>query len=256
MNKAVKKLAEAVRPYADLRALANPRHTSNSEEWMTPTDVIEAARALMGGIDLDPASSAEANTRVKARRFYGPGAGSAGADGLSKPWKGKVFLNPPGGHCDSLGRRVVKGSKASPGCTETGACGLPPGHEHVGVESAAKRWWWQLAGEWHAGRVEEAVFLGFSIEILQTTQGANPGVASADRDEAAPIPLDFPLCIPARRLAFVRKDATGRLVPVSGMTHASVIVYLPPMQRDESRVVLVKDVAAMRRAFGALGRCR
>lgn len=252
MTKKLDKLAVRARA-ATLDALGNPRHTSNSEEWMTPTDVIEAARALMGGIDLDPASSAEANTRVKARRFYGPGPGSAGADGLSSSvgWKGRVFLNPPGGHCDAEGRRVVKGSKAAPGCTETGACGLKPGHEHVGVQSAAKRWWWELAAEWHAGRTEQAVFLGFSIEILQTTQGDNPGVSVADdRDEvAAPIPLDFPLCFPAKRLVFVRKDDKGQLVPVRGMTHASVIVWL---SREGERYTS----GAMRRAFGALGKCR
>ena len=42
----------------------------------------------MGGIDLDPASSAEAQKTIKAKKFF-----SAADDGLGKKWRGRVWLN-------------------------------------------------------------------------------------------------------------------------------------------------------------------
>lgn len=67
-----------------------------NDEWMTPTNYIRLARAAMGGIDVDPFSSAAANERVKATTFYsedhyyGNGALSTYAR-----WKGRIFMNPP-----------------------------------------------------------------------------------------------------------------------------------------------------------------
>ena len=61
-----------------------------SGERFTPEWILDIARATMGGIDLDPASSAEANQIVQATQFY-----DMDDDGLLKSWHGRIWLNPP-----------------------------------------------------------------------------------------------------------------------------------------------------------------
>lgn len=66
--------------------------SSESNEWFTPARYVEAAREVMGAIDLDPASCEYANRTVKAARYY-----DIQSNGLEKPWQGRVWLNPPYG---------------------------------------------------------------------------------------------------------------------------------------------------------------
>jgi phage N-6-adenine-methyltransferase len=65
---------------------------SNDNEWYTPIQYIEAARIVLGQFDLDPASNPLANETVCAHKFF-----TKEDDGLSKPWIGKLWLNPPYG---------------------------------------------------------------------------------------------------------------------------------------------------------------
>jgi phage N-6-adenine-methyltransferase len=69
---------------------AHVAHNSGENEWYTPLEFIESARAVLGTIDLDPASCEQANKTVGANKFF-----SEKDNGLSKKWKGNVWLNPP-----------------------------------------------------------------------------------------------------------------------------------------------------------------
>ena len=63
---------------------------SGENEWYTPEKFIEAARSVMGSIDIDPASSELANKTVKATVFF-----SKDDCGLNRDWIGNVWMNPP-----------------------------------------------------------------------------------------------------------------------------------------------------------------
>ncbi len=130
--------------------MTNAQHSAASSDWYTPAPLVDAARELMGGIDLDPASDEEANRIVRADRYYG-----VVDNGLKQPWSGRVFLNPPGGLVEAFWKKTVR----------------------------ERRHFSQL------------VWIGYSLQQLQTLQTANRIT-----------PLRYPLCFPARRIAFVENE--------------------------------------------------
>jgi ParB family chromosome partitioning protein len=162
------------------------RHSCDSPEWYTPSPFVEAAREVMGGIDLDPASHEEANRTVKATRFY-----TAEDDGLRQPWKGRVFVNPPGG--------------------------------------LVSEFWYALMVAWASDTIEQAIWIGYSLEQLQTLQ---------PQGRIWPSPIELSICIPRRRIAFVENEAKklARLTKLtaagkrgnqaSSPSHGNYITYL------------------------------
>lgn len=67
--------------------------SSQSNEWYTPPSIIEKARRVLGGIDLDPASNETAQRWIKANRYYGQAE-----DGMQQSWHcSTMWLNPPYG---------------------------------------------------------------------------------------------------------------------------------------------------------------
>jgi hypothetical protein len=96
-------------------------NSSESVEWYTPAPYVEAAREVLGGIELDPASCAEAQETVKAARYYtlnydrtgeSSEQGAFQADGLLRPWVARsVFLNPPYGTRDGKSNQALWSAK-------------------------------------------------------------------------------------------------------------------------------------------------
>lgn len=68
------------------------RDDAVSDEWYTLPRYVEAARLVLGEIDLDPASCEEANKTVKAKQFY-----TKEQNGLLLPFYGRIWMNPPYG---------------------------------------------------------------------------------------------------------------------------------------------------------------
>jgi len=96
--------------------------SSASNEWYTPDHIVDAARQVLGGFDLDPASCELANEVVMAGSYY-----TIEDDGLSQPWHGRVWLNPPYGRDEG--------------------------------QSNQGRWSAKLLDEYGAGNVAEAILL-------------------------------------------------------------------------------------------------
>ena len=70
-----------------------PMFSSNTGDWHTPPKIIEAVRELFDSrIDLDPCSNSHEAPNVPALVHF-----TREDDGLSRPWFGRVYLNPPYG---------------------------------------------------------------------------------------------------------------------------------------------------------------
>ena len=106
---AVKRLRAAVeaeagaligrRPMSQAMRLMVSQHT---DEWYTPAWVLDLARQILGGIDLDPASSPTAQRAVQAAAYF-----TQADDGYRQPWRGRVWLNPPFSEAERWARRLA-----------------------------------------------------------------------------------------------------------------------------------------------------
>ena len=179
---------------------SDARHLAQDSSRRTPDHILVMAREVMGAIDLDPASDPEAQERVRAKVWYGPGSFYA-EDGLSWKWDlgclavepTKVWLNPPGGMLDKVTLQPRQGGR--------------------GAVSSMAVWWANLVHEFEAGRVSEFLFLSFTLEGLLNTQkrGSRPLQS-------------FPFCVPSSRLEFPSSNGGNSSQPAAG----SAIAYGGP----------------------------
>lgn len=135
-------------------------HSHESIKHYTPQSVVSRARVVFGDkIDLDPASDAFGNHLIKAEKFY-----TEADDGLNQVWSGNILCNPPG---------LSNGNRGG-----------------------ASMWWRKAMNEyarsWQRAVSCNIIFVGFSLELLQTCQ------SHADIDH----PLNYTYCIPKQRLKF------------------------------------------------------
>lgn len=75
------------RPIANKNAILSKPSGWTSDCWATPPELIHKLELEFGTFDLDPCCY---RGTAKAVKFYTPKE-----DGLSQPWNGRVFLNPP-----------------------------------------------------------------------------------------------------------------------------------------------------------------
>lgn len=165
----------------------NARHSSESAEWYTPREYVEAARSVMGGIDLDPASDREANKTVKAANFY-----TAGDDGLSQSWAGRLLLNPPGGKNASGG--------------------------------LVAQFWRKLI---ESEDVSEVVWIGYSLEQLQVLQVGNR-VSPVDFSMCIPRKR---IAFGSSPALMQQRAEAGKTSTARSPTHANYITYCGPNQQ-------------------------
>lgn len=89
---------------------AHVGNNAGESEWFSKPELVDAAREVMGGIDLDPASTGIANEVIGALHFF-----TKDSNGLVQPWAGRVWMNPPysqpaiADFCDKLAHHFREG---------------------------------------------------------------------------------------------------------------------------------------------------
>jgi len=106
-------------------------NSSTNQAWETPVALLETLHGVFGRFDLDPCAPRRSRARVRARVHL-----TEADDGLSVPWRGTVFVNPPYGR--TLATWVAKArSEVESGRAKTVVALLPARpdtnywHEHV-----------------------------------------------------------------------------------------------------------------------------
>lgn len=173
----------------------------SEEDYISPPIIAATTAAFFGGsIELDPASSEEANSVVQAEKFF-----TWRENGLIQTWKAKnIYLFPPK---ETLtGREQPKDTRLF--------------RKNLRFKKSAQRVWLELCYQkWLRKEFEQAVIFLTSSEVaLLVTQKIN---------------FDFPLCILSERPKLLQEP---ELKPVKSKVFG-FIYYLPSVNEYENSVL-------------------
>ena len=161
-------------------------------EWISSDDLIDNAHQAMGGIDLDPASSAKANEYVNAKHFFTPKD-----DGLNEQeWFGNVYVFPP--KHSYFWHHMSQRWKMTRGLSPT-------------LTSSYSIWWRIMKHKWLKGEIEQGIYFANAPDMFMYCQDI----------------FDHPVCVfrtrPSLRQHFIH---TGELK--TRTTCTSFAVFLQP----------------------------
>jgi hypothetical protein len=174
----------------------------STKDFVSPPEIVAIAAALFGGeIDLDPASSHNANQIVQANRFF-----TRENNGLFQEWKAKnVYLFPP--------REILL--KAQQPSNK-----LLYEKTHQFKKSAQRVWLEEAHRKWIRQEFDQALIFLTSTEVaLLSTQR---------------IGFDFPLCILSEKPRLLVDDE--RLQKIRHTKALGFLYYLPPTEAYQAGV--------------------
>ena len=166
------------------------RNKKEDLELITNKDLVGAVHSLMGGIDLDPASSKVANTYVQADKFFTPQN-----DGLNvQEWWGRVYLFPPScAYFFDKYHDKWKMTRSSSGS----------------LTSSHALWFKKLYRLWLADVVKEAVYFTNCTDMIRYDQRI----------------FDFPICVLKTAPTLVKNTSEGIGIH---KTSTCIVVYMQP----------------------------
>ena len=160
------------------------------QELITNPDLISAAYALLGEIDLDVASSKVANSYIEALNYYTPQD-----DGLNNiEWFGKVYLFPPSGTY-YFDKRLDKWKMTRSNATA--------------ITSSHAVWFQRLYRAWWNNEIEQGLYFTNCPDMIRYEQKI----------------FDFPICILKTAPDLIKNSSEGI---TKHRTCTSMVVYLQP----------------------------
>jgi hypothetical protein len=173
-------------------------------ELITNADLVTSAHALLGGIDLDVASSDLANEYVGAKEYF-----KASDDGLNcQQWYGNVYLFPPSGcyYWDKKNERW-KMTRSSAGT----------------LISSHAIWYRKLYKSWLGGHIKQGLYFSNCPDMIRYEQSI----------------FDFPMCILKVAPTLFRRigDDVNK-----HKTSTSFLVYMPPTTDSDVAIRRFVDI--------------